>query len=158
MSIEAQWAAELFDTELARGMLFPRQTALSMQRENVYYRSPAASGGLAAPGRIIWYVKASPGSQNGIRAVSTLRDVVVGDPAQLYRRFAHLGTYTNEQVLETARAGAVMALRFSHTSLFPSPVALQRYRHLMSVNGVGLNLQGPQRLPDAVADALLATA
>lgn len=148
LSIEPFWAAELFDADLARGSLFPRRKTLALQREHVYYRSPAAGGGLTAPARLLWYVKGGPTSQRGLRAISTLRDVVVGDPLRLYRRFAHLGAYDQNQVTATSRNQRVMALRFSHTSMLPRAISLDEYRDAMRAAGRGLNLQGPQRLPE----------
>lgn len=154
VSIEPTWAAELFDVELARGMLFPRETALSLQRENVYYRSPRPSGGLRAPGRLLWYVKSGPGNERGLRAISTLREIVVGEPDRLYRRYAHLGVYERTRVRDAARAGQVMALRFSHTALLPNPLSLENYRRVMSDEGVGISLQSPQQVPERVFDRI----
>lgn len=158
LSIEPAWAAELFDTELARSSLIPRRAGLTLQREHVYYRSPTAGGGLRAPARILWYVKAGPANRRGIRAISTLRDVTIGSPQQLYRRFQHLGVYNADNVNAAARDGRVMALRFDHTTLLPSPISLERYREAMNVAGSGVNLQGPQRIPEQVFDQLLSLA
>jgi len=154
LSIEPVWAAELFDIEIARGTLFPRQRGLTLQREHVYYRNPAATGGLTAPARILWYVKGGPAHDRGVRAVSTLRDVVVGDPRRLYRRFAHLGVFDEAQVLARSDGTRVMALCFSHTSMLPRSIPLDEYRAAMRVQGVGLSQHGPQRLPEHVFDHL----
>ena len=158
VSIEPVWAAELFDIELARGSLFPRGHGLALQREHVYYRSPAATGGVSAPGRILWYVKGGPAHQAGLRAVSTLREVTVGDPYHLYRRFAHLGVYSQDQVVDASDGSNVMALRFSHSTMLPKPIPLAEYRKVMQSSGVGVTLQGPQRLPERVFDELIACA
>lgn len=153
--IKPSWAGELFDVDIARGSLFPRQQGLALNREHVYYRHPSAGGGLRAPGRLIWYVEAGPTHVRGLRAISSLRDVVVGDPRRLYRRFAHLGVYNEQQVRAASDGQKVMALRFSHTSMLPRTVPLDEYRAVMSSRGTGLVLQGPQRLPERVFDELV---
>lgn len=153
--IEPTWAEALFDENLARNTLFPRDRELTIQREHVYYRAPGASGGMDAPARIVWYVKKGPANDRGLRAVSSLRDVTVGDPARMYRRFQHLGVFDEGQVRAAARNNRVMALRFADTTLFRSPVPLDRYRALMAEQGTGLLLQSPQRLPERVFESLL---
>lgn len=67
-----------------------------------------------------------------MRAMSLLNEVVVGDVEQIIRRFAHLGVLDPDQVKGRARNGRIMALRFSHTSLFPNPVPLDRYVEVMA--------------------------
>lgn len=155
ISIEPAWAAELFDADIARSTLFGRQPDLTLQREHVYYRSPLASGGMASPARILWYVKEGPSNARGLRAVSTVREVEVGDARRLYRRFKHLGTFSEDQVLASSANGQVMAIRFGHTDMLPRPIALAEYRALMRERNLGLSLQGPQRLPEHMFDRLL---
>jgi hypothetical protein len=139
---------------LAGTTLFPRSTGLALQREHVYYRHPAASAGLRSPARILWYVMSGPTNVSGLRAISTLREVVVGSPDRLYHRFAHLGVYSHSQVRDVSNGGRVMALRFSHTSMLRRPITLDEYRDAMQSQGRGLMLQGPQRLPERMFDRL----
>ena len=54
--IRPQWAEQLFDSNLAAGTLFGRDTGLGLSREHVYYRRPRNSGGIAPPARLLWYV------------------------------------------------------------------------------------------------------
>lgn len=154
ISIEPFWAGELFDVDIVRGSLFPRQTGLALQREHVYYRSPLASGGLTAPARILWYVKQGPTNTRGIRAISSLDELATGESRRLYRRFAHLGIYSERQVEEASDGRRVMALRFSHSAMLRSPISLEDYRAVMRAEKLGLTLQGPQRLPEQVFDVL----
>jgi rRNA-processing protein FCF1/GNAT superfamily N-acetyltransferase len=154
VSIEPIWAGELFDVDIARSSLFPRKHGLALQREHVYYRSPSASGGISAPARVLWYVKAGPSNQPGIRAVSSLRDVTVGSPSHLFRRFAHLGVWDQNQVTDVSDGSRVMALSFSHTEMLPQVISLTQYRQLMQTQGVGITLQGPQRIPEQVFDQI----
>lgn len=150
--IKRVWAAELVDPSLSRAQLFRRSTALTLQREHVYFRSPRSSGGLTAPARILWYVSGSGEGGKSIRAVSHLEEVVIGDPQRLYRRFAHLGVYTKAQVSAAALDGQVMALRFSRTRSIEPPVGLNDYRRLVARQrpGAGLALVGPQPVDEQV--------
>jgi hypothetical protein len=103
--IQPQWAAELFDDELANQDLFGARTTLSLNREGVYYRSAKTHGGLSAPARILWYVseeKRFQGSKS-IRACSFLDAVVIGQPKELFRRFERLGVYEWKHVIELAK-------------------------------------------------------
>lgn len=150
--IRHQWAAELVDPRLSRAQLFPRSTSLALQREHVYYRSPRASGGLSAPARLLWYVSGTAPGARSIRAISHLDEVVVGDAATLYRRFAHLGVYSEQQVLAAGHDGRVMALRFSHTRVLDEPVPLDHYRRLVTEGrpGRGVAVVAPQPVSERV--------
>lgn len=155
--IKPAWASELVDASLSRQQLFRRSTALALQREHVYYRSPRAAGGLSAPGRIVWYVSGGGSGGKAIRAISHLDEVVVGDARRLFRRFSHLGVYSEPQVLASADAnGKVMALRFSGTRPLDQAVSLDDYRRLMRQErpGVGFTMAGPQRLPEHMFDTI----
>jgi hypothetical protein len=59
-----------------------------------------------------------------------------------------------------ARAGKVMALRFSHTTLLPNPVSLAEYRVLMAElePGKGLAHAGPQPVTEQVFVRLVTVA
>jgi hypothetical protein len=145
--IKHRWAADLLDPSLSRGQLFPRPTAMALQREHVYYRSPRSHGGLTAPGRILWYVSGTVPGARTIRAVSHLLEIIVGNPRQLFRRFSHLGVYTYDQVQASAIDGSVMALRFARTRPLERPVTLDEYRRLVArESGKGVSLVGPQPL------------
>ena len=129
--IRPAYAEQLFDTHSATGTLFGRSTDLGISREHVYYRSWRNSQGLTSPARILWYVSGRTPYQNQghIRAISQLREVQVGSPLTLYRRFSHLGVYEANDVLRTAAGdGKVMALRFIDTELFDRPVSLSQAR------------------------------
>lgn len=126
--IRDRYAAELFDHSLSDDQLFPRDRTLALRREHVYFRAP--TGRLDAPARILWYVTGKrPGT---LRGTSLLNEVVVGDVDQILARFAHLGVLDAAQVRERSKDGRIMALRFSHTTLFPSPVGHGQYLEVMS--------------------------
>lgn len=154
--IKHVWAAELLDASLSGAQLFSRSTALALQREHVYYRSPRSSGGLRAPARILWYVSGPAQGGKAIRAISHLVEVVLGDARRLHRRFAHLGVYAEAQVRETALHERVMALRFARTRALDRPVTLGDYRRLVARErrGGGLALAGPQPVGEQVFEAI----
>jgi hypothetical protein len=156
--IKAEWAAQLVDPSIARLQLFRRETALALQREHVYYRSPRASGGLSAPARILWYVSGLTQPGRMIRAVSHLEEVMVGDAGRLFERFAHLGVYGKKDVERTADGGEVMALRFTRTRALKNPVPLKRYRNLLAREGIGLALAGPQPLIERIFEDVVSMA
>ena len=155
--IKRVWAAELVDPSLSRAQLFARSTGLALQREHVYYRSPGAAGGLTAPARILWYVSGTGEGTRAVRAVSPSRRSRGRDPARLYRRFAHLGVYSEEQVRAVSVAGRVMALRFARTRQIEPPIGLDDYRRLVARHrpGAGVAMVGPQPVPEQVFASLV---
>lgn len=150
--IRPTWAAALFDHSLSAGQLFPRERALGLRCDHVYYRSPAASGGLRAPAHLLWYVSGSEPGSKTIRAISALTEVITGDPDRLHQRFAHLGTWDRATVRAVAKDGEVMALRFTRTQLLPKPVSLDAYRSIQRehVPETDLLLAGPQEVDERV--------
>jgi GNAT superfamily N-acetyltransferase/predicted nucleic acid-binding protein len=152
LSINAPWAEQLFDTNLAAKTLFGRSVGLGLSREHVYYRRPGAPGGIVHPARILWYVKGGiPTHRVGhIRAVSLLEEVVVGPAAALHRRFQRLGVWDQAQVRRAAGAnGQVMALRFVDTALLEAPIGLEEARRLYAEAGLEFMApQSPRRVPE----------
>lgn len=134
--IAAEWAKHLFEERLAEQHLFPADTSLSLQYENVYYRS-AHPRILKAPGRVLWYVGAST-SYDGtaqIRACSRIEEVVVGPAKALFKRFSRLGVFSWQNVLNTAGQdpdGNLMAFRFAATELLPQPIPMQEVRRVLT--------------------------
>ena len=154
--IRHHWAAQLFDAGLARGQLFHRDWDLGLRRELVYYRSVSNSGGLRPPARIAWYVSGrDPGAQC-LRAVSMLREVLVGAPRQLHHRFQRLGVYQQDDVVRAAgKRDLAMALRFTNTRLLPKPVPLSAYRQMSSTRERAIVLRAPQEVPVEILDLIL---
>jgi ribosomal protein S18 acetylase RimI-like enzyme len=124
--IRPQWAAELFDSDLASGRLFAPTQTLMLSVENVYYRSPRGSRGIKPGARILWYVAAGSGRPGQIRAVSHCIEVITGPAKDLFRQFRRLGVYRWQDVSELARRndGQVMAIRFDRTEELRTPVSL----------------------------------
>jgi hypothetical protein len=146
--IKPEWAMHLFDEGLANQTLFGAEHDLALSRESAYYRSTLNSGGLTAPGRILWYVSAERrfAGAGHLRACSRLDEVAVDKPKNLYRRFKRLGVYKWEHVYALAKQSVdnpIMAVRFSDTELFPAPI---RHRELLEVlrrSGIKTQLQSP---------------
>ena len=155
ISIQPQWAAELFDDDLANQDLFGARTKLSLNREGVYYRSASNRGGLTATGRIFWYVKDDKTYQGSkcIRACSFLDDVVVGRPKELFRRFDQLGVYKWKDLIELAKENidtSLMAVRYSDTQLLANPILWDTFQAVLQEAGVRTQLQSPQLIPPQV--------
>ena len=155
ISIQPQWAAELFDDDLANQDLFGARTKLSLNREGVYYRSASNRGGLTAPGRIFWYVRDDKTYQGSkcIRACSFLDDVVVGRPKELFRRFDQLGVYKWKDLIELAKENidtSLMAVRYSDTQLLANPILWDTFQAVLQEAGVRTQLQSPQLIPPQV--------
>lgn len=151
--IRPEWAENLFDEELAKQNIFGARKELALRREVVYYRSVKNSGGLKAPGRILWYV--SQGSKarhycqvQAIRACSRLEEVVVDTPKSLFRQFRRLGVYAFEDVLKTAnnnQQSKVMAIKFSDTEIFNKPIFFEKIKEVLEKN---ITLQSPYKITE----------
>ncbi|MBD2776958.1 GNAT family N-acetyltransferase [Iningainema tapete] len=150
--IQAWWAKDLFDKELAEQVIWGAKEDLALRREVVYYRSKQASGGLKAPGRILWYVsKAGSGRNNSsilgaIRACSRLDEIVIDKPTDLHKRFRRLGIYSFKDVMRTARDDfnrEIMAVKFSDTELFKKPIELKEIEQLL---GKKISVRAPYRI------------
>lgn len=137
--IQAVWAKELFDPEIANEYLWGAQEELALNRVGVYYRSNNRTCTWETPGRILWYVsqptnKNSTVSVHSIRAVSFLDEITVGIPKDLYKKFRRLGVYTFQDVLDTAKGNLdkeIMAIKFSDTQLLKTPVKLHRIQSIL---------------------------
>ncbi|NES25176.1 MAG: N-acetyltransferase, partial [Symploca sp. SIO3E6] len=150
--IKPWWAQNLFDKELAEATLFGAKEELALRRELVYYRSRKPSGGLEAPGRILWYVSKDNDSENSsyivsaIRACSRIDEIVIGKPKELYKRFRRLGIYEFKNVLQTAKNDLereIMAIKFSDTELFSKPIELIEIQQIVEQK---VSFQWPYRI------------
>lgn len=141
--IEATWAAQLFDDDLANSDLFGATPDLMFRDTNVYYRSPRQCG-LRFPARILWYVKADS-RKNGtmaIRACSYLDDVIVDTAKGVFSRYQRFGVYHWRDILQIAarsKEKKVMALVFSSSERFKKPVPLARVHVIMQELGLKKN-------------------
>ncbi len=157
--IRAAWAAPLFDVDLSNAQLFARDWQLGLRRDLAYYRSPRNGGGIAAPGRILWYVAGSEREYGvrSIRAVSSLSEVVCRPVAQLWHRFQRLGVYELADIEKAATNGRAMAIRFSNTELLKYPVPLDDYRFIATGDSKSsaVVLQSPRLVDEHVFAEIL---
>lgn len=151
--IQPRWAKDLFDEELAKQYIFGSKIELALKRELVYYRSKWANGGLrpGVIGRILWYVSSNSSFTLGtkeVKACSRLEEVIIDKPEKLYRQFRSLGVYELKDLMTIAKDEAkadIMAIRFSHTELFPNPLTLKRIQGIL---GKQTTVQSVFRLPE----------
>jgi GNAT superfamily N-acetyltransferase/predicted transcriptional regulator len=151
--IQPRWAKDLFDEELAKQYIFGSQIELALKRELVYYRSNWANGDLrpGVIGRILWYVSSNSSFTLGtkeVKACSRLEEVIIDKPEKLYRQFRSLGVYELKDLMTIAKdepKADIMAIRFSHTELFPNPLTLKRIQGIL---GNKTTVQRVFRLPE----------
>jgi hypothetical protein len=149
--IRPEWAENLFDEELAKQNIFGAEKELALKREVVYYRSARNSGGLTAPGRILWYVSEGkiPGhyyQAKSIRACSRLDEIIIDKPKALFHRFRRLGVYTFSDVLKTAKGDPekeIMAIKFSDTEIFSKPIPFADIQEILEKT---ITLQSPYKI------------
>jgi len=149
--IEPRWAKELFDADLSRQVLFATPPDLGLNREAVYYRAKNPSSNIPAPSRILWYVSKDSKFQGTmhIRACSYIDEVAVGKPKELFKRFRRLGVYDWENVYKLAKNDTnreIMAIKFSYTEPFPSPVPWQIFQKILNDESCRSRIQSPHRI------------
>ena len=145
--IRPTYATSLIDRREAHDSLFVDKTEVLLRWDNVYYRKANFHKMLTAPGRILWYVTA-PKKQ--VIAVSCLDEVMIDTAKELFRKFKKFGILEWRDLYEMCGGNPLkklMALKFSHTFLFPDPVSLDVVRTVFNENGIGLSLPGPSALP-----------
>jgi len=151
--IQPRWAKDLFDEELAKQYIFGSKIELALKRELVYYRSNWANGDLrpGVIGRILWYVSSNSSFTLGtkeVKACSRLEEVIIDKPEKLYRQFRSLGVYELKDLMTIAKdepKADIMAIRFSHTQLFPNPLTL---KIIQGILGNKTTVQRVFRLPE----------
>lgn len=151
--IEAAWASQLFDDELAARDLFGAKPELMFRRTNAYYRS-ARQCGIAAPGRILWYVKKSAGHMGtkAIRGYSYLDEVIIDSAKSVFSQFRRFGIYGWKDVLALTDGrpnDQVMALLFSYSERFDKPVHFEDVQNTLKHWDMPRNqFQSPLRIPE----------
>ena len=131
--IKPEYARVILGYEEPQGRLVELHPRAAGARDNTYYMSPRYF--IEAPARIIWWVSRG-GSLGGVRAMSWLDEVDIGDPRRLYRKYRDRGVLDEQQVLDSAkhsrRGGGLVAtaLLFSQTEVFPAPIPIARSREL----------------------------
>ena len=150
--IKPGYARALFDTRRAGDDLFGADEKVLLRWENVYFRKKSQHRMIQAPAWILWYES----NGQGIIAVSHLDGVEVGQPKDVFRNNRSLGTLGWREIQEMCGGGRVqgvqdvMALQFSHTHLFRSPVSFAALRSVYrSYNLKNPVVQSPSRVSRA---------
>lgn len=132
--IEPRWATELFDEKLASEQLISADDLLSLQCENVFYRSARIPLPLA-PAHVLWYVSKGHGSIPGpqsVRACSNVQTAEAGCPKDLFRKYNRLGVFDWSHVRQAANeTGQVFAFRFGGTEVFSDEIGLAALRSML---------------------------
>ena len=152
--IRPGYAMSLFDARLAGEDLFGGKTNVLIQWNNVYYRKATHSKMIQAPGRVFWYVSRP---QSSIVAVSHLDEVRIDSPKELFRTFEELGALDWKAIFDMCGGDVtmnIMAIRFSNSFLFQSPVSLSKVKALYAESGDALVVQAPSKVPQAVSRKL----
>lgn len=141
--IKPTWAKDLFDEGLAKQNLFGcERFELALNWESVYYRTKRLpSKKFKSPARILWYISDDKyggyTETSSIRACSTLDEVIIGNPEELYLRFQRLGIYKWSDIKKLAGGNSnneIMAIRFSNTELFEFPIPSQKIYEILNSN------------------------
>ena len=152
--IRPGYAISLIDKHQSGGDLFGGNPDVLLRWNNVYYRKVNRHKMIKAPGRILWYAS-KPSKQ--VIAVSHLDEVVINTPKELFRKFKKFGILEWKDLYKMCDGDPskeLMALKFSHTFLFPEPVPLDVLRSVFEANEVGLSLQAPSKLSPKVFHTL----
>jgi len=155
--IRPHWAAQLFDSRLAAGRLFPSNPMLLLGTENAYYTGSSCAS-VETPGRVLWYVsydKQVPGTK-GIRCASTLEDVLCGSAKSVYRQFRRMGAYSWRDVSKlTRKDGKVTALHLGRGETLEYPIIWEQIQSTLEEMENRKNaLQRPTRIETATYDVL----
>ena len=152
--IKPRFATMLFGLVNDQTDLFGPPQELAFSLDHVYYRA-ARPQIVEAPARVLWYVSGDGKQADDrmrIRAVSQIREVAVGQPSPLYRRFAPLGVYRWPQVLELAKhdlSSEIMCIRFDRTELINCGPTFSEIQSTLERHGTRNNLQSPVRISHA---------
>ena len=147
--IKPGYARSLFDTRQAAYDLFGADKSVLLRFQNVYFRKNSHHHMIQAPARILWYVSDSV----GVVATSHLDNVQIGPPKDIFRDNRRLGALGWSEIQEMCSGGTVrdiMALEFSHSCPFRSPVDHTSLKRIYSRHSRKLVVQSPSRVPRAV--------
>ncbi len=148
--IKPHWAKDLFDEELAKENLFgASKSELALNWESVYYRSTKSTPiNFTYPARILWYVSSDKdggykSKTSKICACSTLDEVTIGNPKELYLMFQRFGIFNKTDIESIPRdsRNEIMAIRFSNTEIFKNPIPLDKIYEILESNA---NIQSPR--------------
>ncbi len=137
------------------------RTALGFNREFVYFAAPKMRH-WDVPSRVLWYVTKNKKAREreAVRAVvahSRVVDATVMDVDDAIEQYKALGVLRQDEIIQQARRGRVLVLRFEDTHLLTAPVSTRTFRRLLTRHGVTTSLLTARVAPPALFDDVLAT-
>lgn len=144
--IRPGYALSLVDRHASANDLFGGVRDVLLRWDNIYYRSKDRQHMLKPPARILWYVSGDVGQ---IVAVSHLDSVEVDSATRLFRKYAKFGILEWRDIFAMCKGDPereIMALEFSHTFSFRSPVSLTVLRRVYDEEDRTLVLRSPSRV------------
>ena len=148
--IRPGYALSLVDRRASARDLIGGVRGVLLRWDNVYYRAKNRQHMLKPPARVLWYVSGSVGE---VVAVSHLDSVEVDSASQLFRKFEEFGILSWSDIFAMCDGDhnrEIMALKFSHTFSFRSPVSLSTLRNVYGELEQPLVLQSPSEVVQSV--------
>lgn len=144
--IRPGYALSLIDRHASAKDLFGGVRDVLLRWDNIYYRSKDRQGMLKPPARILWYVSGDVGQ---VVSVSHLDSVEVDSATRLFRKYAKFGILEWRDIFSMCNGDPqreIMALEFSHTFSFRSPISLAALRRVYDEEDQALVLRSPSRV------------
>jgi hypothetical protein len=145
--IRRQWAASLFDSNLAAQELFSVPIRPALALENVYFSGSTIQ--IPSGSRILWYVS-DPVQQ--VRAASLCLGTDRDAATNLSRQYHRLGAYSWRDILRTAKGDPskmLQAYRFDRTELMSNPVDWAELKEMLDKSGCRTNnLASPVKISE----------
>ncbi|MYD62559.1 MAG: GNAT family N-acetyltransferase [Gemmatimonadetes bacterium] len=143
--IRSGYAMSLINSYQSADDLFGGNTRILLRWDNIYYKKKTHNKILKPPARILWYVS----GKKQIVGVSHLDDVEISNPKALFKKFKNLGILDWRDLYEMCDRDPtreIMALKFSHTFPFRSPISLDELRTIFEEDGVHLWVQSLRKI------------
>ena len=151
--IRPGYAMSLIDIHQSADELFGGNIRVLLRWDNIYYTKKTHHKMLKPPTRILWYVS----GKKQIVAVSHLDGVEIGTPKALFKKFKNLGILDWNDLYEMCDRDPkkeIMALQFSHTFPFRSPISLDALRTIFEEEGANLWVRSLRTIPVATFQKL----
>lgn len=152
VSIQSEWARNLFDYKLASENLLGADQKYALNQDYVYYRAHRPKW-RPLPGRVLWHVTGlnPSGGAGAVRACSTLMEFHEGPATDLFKTLKRFGVYEWNDVLKTANndpQGTVSAFKFGDSELFAARVPYKSVKSILESEGFRNKLQSPVTLTE----------
>ena len=152
--IKPGYALGLMDHDASADDLLGGKPSTLLRWNNVYYRKKNFHHLLRPGSRILWYVS---GNRGRIAALSHLDGVKIGTPSVLFKKYGKIGILEWRDLYDLCRKNTsrkIMALLFSHSFAFPSPIPLEMLKDIYAKEGRRLSLQSLSSVPAQIFEQL----